>query len=259
MVNKKLSFIICFVITTNIFAQQGLVKSYYDNGKLKSEINYLNKIREGSAQFYYQNGNLKEELTFTNGAIDGVVKEYYENGKLKELYVIENGRREGPTTFYGEDGNYLKSANYVAGILQHNEEDTSTQVIASSSANIAVKNRTSEKDSAQITKSINEFNNSGYLTSAEVMPEPVGGMKAILDRVVYPQNARKNKIEGTVLILADIDEYGEVNYAKVLSGIGFGCNETAKIAVFYAMFKPGMIKGKPVKVEIKLPIVFKLK
>lgn len=259
MINQKFFIIICLAITSNIYAQQGLIKSYYSNGKLKSEINYIDNIREGIAKFYYSNGNLEEELNFIDGAIDGVVKEYYENGKLKELYTIENGRREGPDSFYSEDGNYFKSTNYVAGILQRNEVDTTIQGITKNNGNALSKKITSVADSTRSTISKNEFDNSEYLKSAEVMPEPVGGMKAILDKVVYPQNAKKNKIEGTVLILADIDEYGEVNYAKVINGIGYGCNESAKIAVYYAQFKPGMVKGKPVKVEMKIPIVFKLK
>ncbi len=258
MINKTFLFILSFVITTNIFAQQGLVKARYENGKVKSEINYSNNVKEGSAKFYYPNGNLKEELNYINGAVDGVVKEYYENGKLKELYTIENGRREGATSFYSEDGNYLKDDNYSAGILQRNEEDT-TRLIASAIVDTLYKNKSQQKDSTQVSSAKNVFDNSGYLTSAEVMPTPVGGIKSILNKLVYPQDARKKKIEGTVLILADIDEYGEVNYAKVLKGIGHGCNEAAKIAVFYAQFKPGMIKGKPVKVEMKIPIEFKLK
>lgn len=259
MINHKFFIIICLAITSNIYAQQGLIKSYYNNGKLKSEINYSDNIREGIAKFYYPNGNIKEELNFIDGAVDGVVKEYYEHGQLKELYTIENGRREGPVSFYSEDGNYLKSTNYVAGILQHNKAETAIQEITNNNGNSSSKKITSVVDSTRTTISKTEFDNSEYLRSAEVMPKPVGGMKAILDKVVYPQNARKNKVEGTVLILADIDEYGEVNYAKVISGIGHGCNESAKIAVFYAQFKPGMVKGKPVKVEMKIPIVFKLK
>ncbi|MHB8578356.1 MAG: TonB family protein [Ignavibacteriaceae bacterium] len=258
MIIKKIFLIISFVITTNIFAQQGLVKAYYENGKVKSEINYSNNVREGSAKFFYSNGNLKEDLNYINGAVDGVVKEYYENGKLKELYTIENGRREGATSFYSEDGNYLKDDNYSAGILQPNEVDT-THLIASAIVDTVYKNKVLQKDTAQIPSTKNVFDTSGYLTSAEIMPEPVGGIKSILNNLVYPQEARKMKIEGTVIILADIDEYGEVNYAKVLKGIGHGCNEAAKIAVFYAQFKPGMIKGKAVKVEMKIPIEFKLK
>ncbi|MHB1685968.1 MAG: TonB family protein [Ignavibacteriaceae bacterium] len=233
----------------NLFAQEGLVKSYYDNNKLKSEINYSNNIREGAAKFYYPNGNLKEELNYVNGAVDGVVKEYYESGKLKELYTIENGRREGPTSLYSQDGNYLKNIVYSAGILQR-DQDTTSQAIASAGSDSLSQTNVVQKDS---------FDNSGYLTSAEIMPEPVGGMQTILNKLVYPQDAIKNKIEGTVKILADIDEFGEVNHAKVIKGIGYGCDESAKIAVFYTQFKPGLVKGKPVRVETVIPVEFKLK
>lgn len=247
-----------FITLTSAYAQQGLIKTYYDNGKVKSEINYSNNVREGAAKFYYPDGNLKEELSYVNGAVDGVVKEYYENGKLKELYTIQNGRREGAASEYSQDGDYLKDNNYEAGILQHLEVDTTTLFSAITSSDSTSK-KNPPNDSVQVQKTKNEFDNSDYLTAADIMPEPVGGMNAIENKLVYPLAAQKNKIEGTVLILADIDEYGEVNYAKVLKGIGYGCDEAAKIAVFYAMFKPGMIKGKPVKVETKIHVEFKLK
>jgi len=259
MTTNKFFFFICFLAITNLYAQQGVIKTYYDNGKVKSEINYSNNVREGAAKFYYQNGNLKEELNYVNGAVDGVVKEYYENGKLKELYTIENGRREGAASIYSDDGNYLKDNNYEAGILQHMEVDASAQVIANTVADSLSKNKVVLKDSSDIQKAKSEFDNSAYLTSAEIMPEPVGGMDAIENKLVYPHDAVKNKIEGAVLILADIDEYGEVNYVKVLKGIGHGCDEAARIAIYYALFKPGMVKGKPVKVETQIPVVFKLK
>ncbi len=252
----KLTALLILFSGVILLAQDGLIKSYYGDGTVKTEITFSNNIRQGLAKFYYSNGNIKQQLNYSNGAVDGVVKEYYENGKLKELYTIENGRREGATSIYDTNGNYVKDINYISGILQKEVIDTSQNLIANVQTNSQSSNKTFNIESAESKVKKSEFDNSDYLTKADVMPEPVGGMQTILNKLVYSAEAKKNKIVGVVKVLADIDEYGEVNYAKVIQGIGYGCNESAKIAVFYTQFKPGTIKGKPVKVEVVIPVEF---
>ncbi|MCH6574049.1 MAG: energy transducer TonB, partial [Bacteroidetes bacterium] len=65
-------------------------------------------------------------------------------------------------------------------------------------------------------------------------------------------------IEGAVLIRVFIDRDGEVLDAQILKGIGYGCDESARIAVFYHRFKPGLQKGQRVKIQMDIPVEFKL-
>jgi protein TonB len=44
----------------------------------------------------------------------------------------------------------------------------------------------------------------------------------------------------------------------VIRGIGGGCDEEALEAVSKARFTPGLQRGRPVKVQYSLPIVFRL-
>ena len=111
---KKLCIII-FLFVSVISAQEGLIKTYYPNGKIKSEIFYVNKIREGLAKFYYENGNLRQEFSYINGKADGLIKEYYESGKLKLTYNIENGKKEGRVSLFKDDGTYLTDMPYERG------------------------------------------------------------------------------------------------------------------------------------------------
>jgi protein TonB len=82
-------------------------------------------------------------------------------------------------------------------------------------------------------------------------------MEAIYKKIIYPSEARKNEISGTVKVQAFIDEYGEVMEAQVVKGIGYGCDEIARNAIYYAKFKPGLQKGKTVRTMIIIPIEFK--
>jgi len=97
-----------------------------------------------------------------------------------------------------------------------------------------------------------------YFVAVEEMPEPVGGIKAIQEKIIYPEIAKRAGVEGKVYILAFVDESGNVTKAQVLKGIGAGCDEAALDAVLKTKFKPGKQRGKPVKVQVSIPVIFKL-
>jgi TonB family protein len=109
-----------------------------------------------------------------------------------------------------------------------------------------------------VTGSLKRLNEGEFLVSAEEMPEPIGGMKAIQEKIVYPEIAKRAGIEGKVHVQAFINEEGNVVSAKILKGVGAGCDEVALDAVKQTKFNPGTQNGKPIKVQVTIPIVFKL-
>jgi TonB family protein len=253
---KKIVFVI-FIFTSIISAQEGVVKTYFPNGKIQSEITYINKIREGSAKFYYDNGNLRQEFSYINGKVDGLVKEYYESGKLKLTYNIENGKKEGRVSMFKEDGTFLTDIPYESGKrvienLPFVEETPDTSIKKTGNPK--------EENSDYVPPVLAEdsIKADSVYTNAEVMPEPVGGITGIYKRLVYPQSAKENKVEGVVKIQALVNQAGDVIDAKILNDIGYECGESAKITVFYTRFKPGLQRGKPVMARTIIPIEFKL-
>ena len=100
--------------------------------------------------------------------------------------------------------------------------------------------------------------NDKYLMEAEVMPEPIGGMSAIQKKVIYPEIAKKAGVEGKVYIKTFIDEKGNVTKTEILKGIGSGCDKAAIKAVKETKFTPAKQRGKLVKVQVVVPIMFKL-
>ena len=97
----------------------------------------------------------------------------------------------------------------------------------------------------------------------EVAPEFPGGMdkmaKYFSENIKYPEEAKEKDISGRVFISFVVEKDGSVTEAKVKRSIGGGCDEEA-LRVVKAMpkWKPGMMKGKPVRVNYMLPIFFKL-
>lgn len=97
-----------------------------------------------------------------------------------------------------------------------------------------------------------------YFVAVEEMPEPIGGIGGIQSKIVYPEIAKRAGVEGRVYVLAFVDENGNVTKVNTIKGIGAGCDEAAMAAVQKTKFKPGKQRGKSVKVQVSIPVIFKL-
>ena len=100
-------------------------------------------------------------------------------------------------------------------------------------------------------------------TVVEEMPQFKGGdearIKFLTENIQYPQLAKEEGIQGTVYVTFVIDEYGLVTGAKILRGIGGGCDEEAlRVVRKMPRWKPGKQSGKNVRVQFNMPIKFTL-
>lgn len=69
----------------------GMLKIYYNSGKLQGEINYENNKKNGLEKQYYKNGRIESEINYKNDERNGSCKQYYENGLLNYKSYYENG------------------------------------------------------------------------------------------------------------------------------------------------------------------------
>lgn len=95
--------------------------------------------------------------------------------------------------------------------------------------------------------------------AVEQMPELIGGLEAVQRLIRYPEMARRAGIEGVVYVQFVIDEEGRVINPVVLRGIGGGCDEAAVAAVLQVRFRPGMQRGRAVRVQYAIPVRFSLR
>ena len=98
----------------------------------------------------------------------------------------------------------------------------------------------------------------------EQMPEFPGGMPAMIEflqtNLNYPKDAKKQKVGGRVLVMFVVETDGSMSNVRVAKKI-FPSLDAEALRVVKAMPKwnPGKEKGKPVRVNFALPIVFSLK
>ena len=97
-----------------------------------------------------------------------------------------------------------------------------------------------------------------YFLVVEEMPEIIGGLQSIMKEIRYPEEARKNGLEGRVFVQFIVNEQGDVESPKIVRGVGDILDDEALRVVENTKFKPGMQRGKPVRVQYSLPIMFRL-
>jgi TonB family protein len=99
------------------------------------------------------------------------------------------------------------------------------------------------------------------ITIIEEAPFFKGDLKEFIQgELVYPLSAKRDTIEGTVVISFKIDTLGLTVNHKVVKGIRDDLNnEALRIARRIKFDKPALQKGKPIAVEYTVPVVFDLR
>ena len=97
----------------------------------------------------------------------------------------------------------------------------------------------------------------------EEMPEFPGGEAAlrrfIANSIKYPQIAQENGIQGRVYVQFVVERDGSVSNASVARGVDASLDKEAlRVVNSLPKWKPGMQRGKPVKVSYTVPINFVL-
>jgi antitoxin component YwqK of YwqJK toxin-antitoxin module len=97
---------------------EGLWRSYYDNGKIESAVNYENGKANGEAIFYYDAHEepKKAEVIFDNDEIIETYKEYYKNGNKKAILEYDDGKLDGEAQFYYENEILKIKGEYKDGL-----------------------------------------------------------------------------------------------------------------------------------------------
>jgi periplasmic protein TonB len=105
--------------------------------------------------------------------------------------------------------------------------------------------------------------NQKVYSEVDEMPVFKGGQEALMkflqDNIVYPEEAKKSGFQGKVFISFVIDELGVVRESRIARGVNPDLDKEAlRVVKLLPEWVPGKKEGKPVKVEMTLPIKFAL-
>lgn len=177
------------------------------------------------------------------------VKDFYLTGELQMsgTYSSENYKeKDGAFVYYNKNGNkssegeFLK--NKMIGKWAYYDNN-----------GIVIKEEVIE----EVADEVFQF------SIIEIKPEFPGGMKALMKflskTVKYPEAAIKKGIEGRVFVQFIINKKGKVVKVEVVRGVDpYLDREALQVIKRMPNWKPGIQRGKPVKVSYIIPINFKL-
>lgn len=98
-------------------------------------------------------------------------------------------------------------------------------------------------------------------TSVEERPVPPFEINRYLaENIVYPPDAKKQGIQGRVVLQFVVDKDGSITNVTAVRDIGGGCGQEAmRVVRNMPKWTPGKQGNSPVRVYYTLPISFKLK
>ena len=260
-----------------------IVKEFHRNGVVaiigNSKTNVLSKLQfEGASVIFYPNGQRMQVANYLNGQLSGDVMSYYPNGKL---YTVKS--------YYPNKRPFLKQCNDSTGVVLAENGNGQWKEYAKGvfdgayiEGNVVDGVEVGEwrgrrNDSITITReykngvviSFKAFDKSGKeideqtIKAVESPPAFPGGLDAFakfLDSTLrYPGLAKREGIQGRVIVSFVIEKDGSVTDIKVVRGVGDGCDEEAvRVMRLSPHWTPGIQNGKPVRVAYTVPIAFTL-
>jgi antitoxin component YwqK of YwqJK toxin-antitoxin module len=86
---------------------------YYENGKLRTKVDFVKGIKTGEQKYYRQNGTLSASIIFSDNGKCEYRKEICENGKTSFEGKHEDGLFQGKMTWYYCSGAIRKTGEKV--------------------------------------------------------------------------------------------------------------------------------------------------
>lgn len=193
------------------------------------------RVKEGQSVSFYANGQDSLVLNYVDNRLVGACRAYYRNGHVMMEVNYVAGKKEGKLLTY-----------YPSGLLEREE--------------------CYEEGSWKSGKLFAEDGQLLPYTPFERMPEFPGGKEglraAISKFLAYPEEAKRRRLQGRVVIEFVIDRDGRMVHPRVAQTTDYCFSDPALkiIEAISLMYKwtPGIQYGKPVRVKYSLPISYHL-
>lgn len=95
----------------------GLWRTWHDNGRIKSDCEYVNGKLHGYEKWWYENGQQKQKSNYVNGKLHGYTKVWYENGHPLAKGNFVDGKVHGYAKIWHKNGQLDLERIYANGNL----------------------------------------------------------------------------------------------------------------------------------------------
>ena len=116
--NKILSILLIILVTSSCkeTADKDVVKSYYDNGNIKSELRYKDGHLNGECVWYFSNGKPELKINYVMDTLQGESLSWYENGYMQSRCYYKNDKYDSIFETYNVSGKMVKREYYIEGV-----------------------------------------------------------------------------------------------------------------------------------------------
>ena len=99
----------------NPSTQKQMEQSYFSNGNLEYEAEFMNGKLDGISRVWLEDGTLYSVSQYTNDQPHGAWKKFHPNGKLMFEVKYEYGQKHGYEKWYYENGNIKSEQEFNYG------------------------------------------------------------------------------------------------------------------------------------------------
>ena len=205
-----------------------------------------------------------------------------ETVNLKYTYVYMTMPPAGGTvTFYASENEEMTAEHIFPpdepGMTLHFDIDIKLQRMQTRPEGVALdgtrtrrtlrdRSRSNRRENTETENGIDEVQELTLHTANEtqvyenVDKEPVliEGYEAFQERLIYPEKAKNNGIEGVVHLEFIVNKQGLVEQPEVIRSLSEETDQEALRMIREAKFEPGILNGRPVNVRYILPVYFNL-
>jgi len=92
-------------------------KTYWDDGKLKSELRFDNGKMNGECIWYSQDGRLMKKAHYKDDVLEGQCISWHANGKMASEEYYVNGVLDGEVKKWYDNGQLFQEGQYAKGMM----------------------------------------------------------------------------------------------------------------------------------------------
>lgn len=236
------------------------VEDFYPEGNIQMTGTYKSirpDNKDGHFIYWYEDGKKQMECDYRDNVLHGPLHEWYSSGQPESYQEFKGGLLNGEYISWRGDGSYKLKARYYNGEKHGNFQ--------------------SFYSNGQMVR--DDFFENGVLIEGHCysnkgkpvdyfpyvsMPKFPGGQAALRKfvekKLKYPEEARKRRIEGAVIILFTVSEEGRVEDPRIVNGDReYFNNEALRIVREFPKWIPGELDGIPSPIQVSVPIEFRLR
>ncbi|WP_026897297.1 energy transducer TonB [Daejeonella oryzae] len=236
---------------------------YHKNGKKSENISYLKGVRNGMAYFFYPNGQLKKVLEYNtpDGMTEAISHNQSIRFKVMEYYDASGSQQVKDGNGYAvidendgihEEGKYLNGRKDSMWKGSHKLDENTRHYQES-------------YNQGKLISGIQTLPDGTLRNYTQLMefPEYKGGIKnfyAFLGKnFMYPSDARKNGIQGKLILGFIVKADGNIQDIKVHQSVSPSIDqEGIRVLKKAGKWIPGKFRGQPTNVSYVIPLSLNL-